>query len=287
MDSVYNVFLGVARIEDFDCKHLLAFVRANHWVAPVTACVTYVLLIFVIIPALRWKKAPGYVRHLFALWNLLLSIYSAISVCVAIPYVVRQFTNHGLHHLVCSDKLMLGSKQDDAACYGAIGFVMSLFMLSKFPELGDTFFLAAMNKPISFLHWYHHVTVLLYSWFAYENATPTAVMFATINLTVHAIMYFYFCFSNYTKALGFMRKPITTIQLLQMVVGVSMTVVAYYYDKTRGCSATYGDSGFYYFCSAIYGSYLVLFAKLYYDNYIAARPKKGGSSRKGAAIKDE
>ena len=254
MDSILDVITGKAPMEAFDCKHLLAWVRANEWHAPVIACVSYVLLIFVIIPAIRWKVAPGYVKHLFALWNLILSIFSTFGFAIGAPYVYRQLSTHGLQHLVCSDKLMLGTKDDDAACYGTIGFAMSLFMLSKFPELGDTFFLAGMKKPLSFLHWYHHITVLLYSWFAYTNATPTAVTFGTINFGVHSVMYFYFCFANYTRKLGFMRKPITTIQLLQMAIGVSLTLLAYYFQQTTGCSATYTDSGFYLFCSCIYGS---------------------------------
>merc|ERR1711991_495069 len=141
-------------------------------------------------------------------------------------------------------------------------------MLSKFPELLDTFFLVYMRKPVAFLHWYHHATVLLYCWFAYKNATPSAVIFATMNYCVHSVMYLYFGVATYTRALSFMRMPITMMQLSQMALGVGLTLVTYVYAHDgEGCSATYTGSGFFPFCAALYGTYLVLFAQLFYKSY--------------------
>lgn len=273
----------------FDCHKMHLWVRANNYTTPVAAVIAYVLAIFVVLPLLRWRQrtgVPAAMKHLFALWNLILSLFSGYGVYVCAPFVWDMITGKGLRFAVCSDDMMLGGKAGDAhaACYGEVGFMMTLFMLSKLPELLDTVFLVVMHKDVLFLHWYHHVTVLLYSWFAYHSATPSAVVFGTMNYTVHSIMYFYFFASQYTKVFGFLRKPITSIQLLQMVLGVSITALAYKYENDGGtvpCSRTYKDSGFFVFCSILYGSYLMLFAKLYYDSYIGkTRSKKGGSSKK-------
>lgn len=37
----------------------------------------------------------------------------------------------------------------------------SVFVISKLVELGDTVFLWLDKKPVKFLHWFHHATVLL------------------------------------------------------------------------------------------------------------------------------
>ena len=44
------------------------------------------------------------------------------------------------------------------------GFWATMFVLSKVPELGDTIFIVLRKQPLIFLHWYHHATVLVYSW---------------------------------------------------------------------------------------------------------------------------
>ena len=86
-------------------------------------------------------------------------------------------------------------------------------------------------------------------------------------------MYFYFFASTYTRKLSFMRKPITLLQLTQMFFGVSATVIAYIYTADGlGCSKSYADGKFFLFCSMLYGSYFVLFAKLFVDNYLR-KPK--------------
>jgi elongation of very long chain fatty acids protein 6 len=274
----------------FDCHRMHQWVRSNRYATPVAAIIAYLLAIFIVLPLIRWRQrasVPAVMKHVFALWNLALSLFSGYGVYVCAPFVWEMITEKGMRYAVCSDDMMLGGAAGDAhtACYGNVGFMMTLFMLSKLPELLDTVFLVVMHKDVLFLHWYHHVTVLMYSWFAYHSATPSAVVFGTMNYSVHSVMYFYFFASQYTKAFGFLRKPITSIQLLQMVLGVGITALAYIYENDSNdipCSRTYKDSGFFLFCSVLYGSYLLLFAKLYYDSYI--KQSRGGGRREREAM---
>mgnify|MGYP001561201578 CR=1 FL=1 len=285
MESITSVLIGHAASRDFDCHDLYRFVIDNHYALPLGACVAYVLLIFVLLPLLRPAKSGSVSRNAFAAWNFGLSAFSTIGVVTCVPYIIRVFNSRpdGVWYLVCSDDMMLGADRQQSACYGDVGFMMSLFMLSKFPELLDTVFLVWMRKPVIFLHWYHHITVLLYSWFAYRVATPTAVFFGTMNYTVHSIMYFYFGASMFTRSLGFLRQPITSLQLLQMFFGMCGTAAAYYYTyyDARGCSSTYTDSGFFFYCGAIYFSYFLLFAKLFFDSYISPSSRSGKGETKG------
>ena len=50
------------------------------------------------------------------------------------------------------------------------GFWATMFVLSKVPELGDTIFIVLRKQPLIFLHWYHHATVLVYSWSVFTHS---------------------------------------------------------------------------------------------------------------------
>ena len=94
-----------------------------------------------------------------------------------------------------------------------------LFIFSKIPELFDTAFIVLGKKKLIFLHWYHHVTVLLYCWHSYGTRNAAGLWFIAMNYTVHAIMYFYY----FLTGLGYRPKWaffVTIIQISQMFVGV-------------------------------------------------------------------
>jgi len=294
-------------------------VNDNHYVLPFAAVIVYLLMVFVFIPKFRQiAPPPSWIRHAFAAWNFFLSYFSTVGILICGLYVYLMLEKHGLRWMLCNDAMMLGPWDDpDVSCFGVVGTMMSLFMLSKFPELFDTFFLVYMGKPVPFLHWYHHATVLLYCWFAYQSATPSAVIFGTMNYLVHSIMYFYFGVSVYTKRLGFMRMPITMLQTSQMAMGIYLTYKAYQFthDRTKspdgaapgatevpcapeegtdgfyhgdcGCSKTYTESGYFYYSALLYVGYFLLFAKLFYDNYIGGGKKKAGGKSKAAAKPEE
>ncbi len=97
-------------------------------------------------------------------------------------------------------------------------------MLSKFPELFDTFFIVIHNKPLIFLHWYHHMTVLLYCWYSCVTPPPMGLFFMVMNYCVHAVMYrYYFLMAIKMRPKWFNPAVVTFVQLGQMFVGVAVT----------------------------------------------------------------
>lgn len=66
------------------------------------------------------------------------------------------------------------------------------FVLSKVMELGDTIFIVLRKQPLIFLHWYHHITVLLYSWYSYSEYIAPSRWYITINFLIHSFMYTYY-----------------------------------------------------------------------------------------------
>ncbi len=272
-------------IENFNCDNIFKFMYEDYYKIPAISSVFYLLLIFNILPNINLQFN---LKHGFAMWNLFLSIFSLIGFIPCIYYVISTMYNEGIHYILCNDYTTIGDINRVVfynnineyiiigdTCVGFTGFMVILFIWSKIFEFIDTFFLALMKKPIIFLHWYHHIYTLIFCWYSYINTTPVGILFITMNYFVHMVMYFYFFASQYTKKLNFMRKPITTIQILQMIFGIIFIGMIYYYDKYSdlSCSTTYKDNYFFEFCGIMYGSYCLLFMKLYYENYIKKQIK--------------
>jgi len=64
---------------------------------------------------------------------------------------------------------------------------------------------------------YHHVTVLLFTWFTYSNENP-GIIFIAMNYSVHAVMYSYYWLAIVKKVPDwFPTWLITLAQIAQMV----------------------------------------------------------------------
>ncbi len=91
----------------------------------------------------------------------------------------------------------------------------------------------------------------------------TGVIFAGMNLTVHAIMYGYYALA----AMGF-RPPfpiaITILQILQMIVGTYVVILSI--PCSTHDSTTYAALG-------MYSSYFVLFLLFFLNRYVFSAKK--------------
>lgn len=56
------------------------------------------------------------------------------------------------------------------------------------------------RRPVLFIHWYHHVTVLVFTWFTNSQAISAGRWYLVMNYAVHSVMYAYYA----TRTLGFM-----------------------------------------------------------------------------------
>ena len=161
---------------------------------------------------------------------------------------------------------------------------MGLFIYSKIPELLDTAFLTFQKKPVIFLHWFHHVTVLLYCWHAYHHQVSSGLWFASMNYCVHSIMYFYYFIMIFPspkpvrKAAQAIAPLITTIQILQMVGGIVVTVTGAY-QSIYNPHVCHINAANYKMGLAKYGSYFALFVALFADKFLKPKKPKEASAK--------
>lgn len=141
---------------------------------------------------------------------------------------------------------------------------MMLFCYSKLFELNDTVFLVLCKKPVIFLHWFHHVTVLLYCWYAYGTAGSHGIYFAVMNFFIHSIMYSYYFLMLIKPIRPIVRTVgplITTLQITQMAGGLVVSVLAAREILTgKPCHIT---SANWKLGLAMYTCYFFLFAALF------------------------
>mmetsp|Transcript_59023 Transcript_59023/g.144415 ORF Transcript_59023/g.144415 Transcript_59023/m.144415 type:complete len:303 (+) Transcript_59023:202-1110(+) len=258
----------------YDPVDLRDWMVANPWV-PVAAIAAY--MVFITAGKSYFDNRPAWDwRSTMALWNLGLSVFSAVGFCRVLPQLVHNFWNYSVPENFCFDpETFYGS--------GATGLWVQLFVLSKFPELLDTFFIVIHKKPLIFLHWYHHVSVLLYCWHAYVTKNPIGIVFVVMNYGVHSIMYFYyFLMAVKCKPKWFNSIWITVAQISQMVVGVTVTVmnVAVPPLYTKGECHVKPENN--YAAMIMYGSYLFLFLQFFFKRYSVKGGKSTKSSKKQA-----
>ena len=224
------------------------------------------------------NREPYNLRRPLFIWSLGLSLFSFVGIYnCSIPHW-RLLITEGFQASVCG-KLMHN---------GSPGLWMWLFVLSKAPELIDTYFIMLRKQKLIFLHWYHHITVFIYSWYHFTKQIYVAQWFCNMNYTVHAVMYLYYA----VRASGYYRPPkwvnmfITVLQLAQMFMGVAVIGFIYHKmsDPSWRCDGTMETTFFYVYCSfAMYFSYFVLFVHFFYSTYMKPPPKSSNDKKLGTA----
>ena len=208
------------------------------------------------------KSRPRYeLRAALALWSGILAIFSIMGTIRTLPELVNVIENHSWQYSICVPSYFR---------HIPAGFWSFLFTVSKVYELGDTVFIVLRKQPLLFLHWYHHITVLMYSWYSYTEHTAPGRWFMVMNYIVHSIMYSYYAL----RALKFsipkrVNVFITSLQLMQMIIGVCINIIIYRI-KSRGeyCQQSIQNLNY---SSLMYFSYFLLFAHFFYNNYVVGQ----------------
>uniref|UniRef100_A0A1X7UY41 Elongation of very long chain fatty acids protein n=1 Tax=Amphimedon queenslandica TaxID=400682 RepID=A0A1X7UY41_AMPQE len=257
----------VPYLRDFESRFDFSAAKSwlyNNWLWTLPLCLLYVALVF---SGKKWMstRPPYDLRRVLFAWNLFLAIFSIIGSTCLVPHLLDILLRSGLTESVCKTEALYNPH---------ISLWCFVFTLSKVLELGDTAFVILRKSPLQFLHWYHHCTVLVYSFYGLGRPVSSAIgiWFGSMNYSVHAAMYSYYAI----KALGYrvpsaVSRCITIFQLSQMVVALVINFTAFRsYSFGEACEI---DINVFYAGMIIYGSYAILFANFFYQRYIKASPK--------------
>lgn len=196
------------------------------------------------------------IKTVFVFWNVLASLFSLYCFTNVIEYMSSELIENGLQYHICDPNVEFR--------YPLTGIF--LYCVTKPLEFFDSYLLMLYNKPLIFLHWYHHVLTVLSVLFISVNKTRHSTMglwFGINNLFVHTIMYAYYALTAFRNPLnGLLRNYsyiITLLQIVQMVVGVYLVYIS------LACMNASNNMLEIYLYGGMYTSYFVLFGKLLYD----------------------
>ncbi|KFD52556.1 hypothetical protein M514_06590 [Trichuris suis] len=255
MTSVVNYTVVFPFERTFDPLPSTIWMKHN-WAHSITLSALYALFIH---QGQKWmeKRPPLRLNRLLTAWNCLLATFSIFGLIRMTPEFFHSLTHFGFQYTVCNASY----------AHGVTGFWTQMFALSKAFELGDTVFIVLRKRPVIFLHWYHHITVLVYTWHAYKDHTAAGRWFVWMNYLVHSFMYTYYA----ARSLGisppkWIPMCITGMQLAQMVAGCFVSWTSYNIKRSNTyCQQSYENL---YFSFLIYTSYFVLFAHFFYTAYL-------------------
>ncbi|KAJ1328432.1 hypothetical protein BSLG_010164 [Batrachochytrium salamandrivorans] len=110
--------------------------------------------------------------------------------------------------------------------------ILWLFYFSKLPEFIDTFIMVLKKNfhQISFLHVYHHGSILAVQWLVVLWAPGGESALSTIlNSSVHVVMYgYYLCMALGWKSVSFIKPFITLFQMTQFCYLLTQGIVCWY-----------------------------------------------------------
>merc|ERR1712137_26493 len=232
------------------------------WSLPIVT-VTLYLLFVKYGPIFMAKRKKMDLSAALRYWNLFLAILSVAMFLGMAPPCFTFLLERGAVEFICLPGMEL--------FHGSQMFWVYLFALSKYIELIDTAFLVLRQRTVTFLHYYHHTTVLLYTWFSMHTLPGGAgYVFSVTNSAVHSIMYWYYYRSACGKTPSW-GQVVTVVQLFQMVVGVAVSGAwsIFYFTGTM-CNCGFPLS-FIVASVALYGSYFILFLQFYLNRYLSKR----------------
>jgi hypothetical protein len=263
--------------QDFEHSIVRVWMEEN-W-RPVCAWASGIYMLLIFGGQSYMANRPAFnLRGPLTAWSMFLAIFSIMGAARTIPEFIHTLYTQGFYHSLCIPSFI---EQDRVS-----GFWTWMFVMSKVPELGDTIFIVLRKQRLIFLHWYHHVTVLIYCWYSFSEYTAPARWFVVMNFVVHALMYTYYAF----KALKY-RVPkcvamvITSLQLLQMVIGCVVNYMAFTF-KQNGMQCGVSDTNLK-LSLLMYTSYFVLFARFFYNAYFNKSQKAESGSSKAEKITSE
>lgn len=227
----------------------------ENWTLSIYYALVYLVLVYISTKFFEQRNKFRIYRSLAA-WNIVLAAFSILGTIRFLPNFIDYFCENGFN--VCR-------RMPE---YGLTRCWVWFFILSKMIELIDTIFIVLRKQKLIFLHWYHHSTVLVYTWYSFKDLSSTGPWFIAMNFFVHSIMYSYYALRSLraTRMPKWVNVIITSLQISQMLAGILVNLLALV-RKLNGesCFVSYENI---FWSFIMYTTYFILFFHFFRNSYL-------------------
>lgn len=202
---------------------------ADQWWCPWVAIVTYLVMVKVLLIFTRGTTRKY--TLLTVVHNALVALESLYMFWTLMREVFRYVTTNGLGYwgLYCDPHHLLDSDSD-------LRFYQSLFYLGKFHELFDTVVLVLRGRSPSALQLFHHTVMLLVTYYnRWPFLVPAMWLSVALNEVVHVFMYSYFALQALGIQIEWVRRWITSGQIIQFWIILLHALPWPYFQHHYGC----------------------------------------------------
>lgn len=272
MNSIYRLANTlshlVTELQEFYARvDAISDPRTKKWLfvpsiwSPIIAVLVYWLLVW-LLPKIMRSREAFQLTSCLVIYNAaltLLNLYIFVEVLVA--------TTDAGYSYSCQELSMTYKPKEMR-----IASVLWWFYFSKIVELFDTMFflLRKKNNQVSFLHVYHHTTMVCLWWIGIKwVAGGQSFLSAMINSLVHVFMYTYYGMSAIPSLRKYLwwKKHLTQFQLIQFCILLCHGVVSLRAKCDYPQWMQYALIGYMI-------SFLILFSNFYVQSYFAKKFKK-------------
>uniref|UniRef100_A0A914DZV4 Elongation of very long chain fatty acids protein n=1 Tax=Acrobeloides nanus TaxID=290746 RepID=A0A914DZV4_9BILA len=259
-EYVYKYALPFEKISD---KVWWTMFFQAYWHHSITISIAYYVIIRLIEKWMQNRK-PFDLRRELLIWNAGLAVFSWLGLIRFSEDFLYNWYTHGFKYSIC-----YSCNPDSVAAFWSL-----LFAVSKIVELGDTLFIVLRKRPLIFLHYYHHVAVLVYTIHSGAEHTAPGQAFISMNYLAHSFMYTYYAYTAYGKRVPrLVSMLVTTVQTAQMFAGVGVSIFVYnlkVYNNYK-CQQSMANL---YLAFFIYVTFAILFIQFFYGAYIKREKRK-------------
>lgn len=206
------------------------------WNFAVSSVILYLLMVATLSFLRRNQKRGLSLSYIPTVHNLVLTVGSLVMFigCLNATLIEMRGSRwlwgkgHGAEWLLC---FPLGTRSA-----GRVFFWSYIYYLSKFYELLDTVILILKNRPLTFLHVFHHATVIFMCFFWLQYSQSLQIIALLTNTGVHVIMYTYYFLCSLNRPPPW-KKLVTNLQIVQFAFSfVCGVATAWLHFGGQGCA---------------------------------------------------